>query len=115
MSIYKAVIQVTVLFDSNIDSVEQFQHMSLPFILDECNDGHMMGRRTDISLVEVPNDEVPAEEKALGGDGTFFADPDELTHARLDAEESERPDRACDPTCSRRFSPAAECDCSRSE
>lgn len=87
MSIYKAVIQVTVLFDSDIVSVESFQNLPLPVILGECDTGDMMGMRSDISLVEVPNDEVPAEEKALGGDGTFFADPDELTHAELDAEE----------------------------
>lgn len=113
MTIYKAHLTVTFMFDSNIDTPEAVRAMTLGEILNDMEDGHMLGQVSGIGFKPIPNEEVAGEERALGCDGTFFADPDELEHARLDAEG--RPDRDCDATCSRRFSPAAECDCSRSQ
>lgn len=116
MTIRKGSFTFTFLFDDNINSLEEVSGMTMSEIIAECDDGDMLGQSdfSQTTFEEVPNDRVPAEEMALGCDGTFFADRDELEHARLDAE-SERPDRDCDATCTRRMHPAAECDCSRSE
>jgi hypothetical protein len=118
MTIRKATVTYTFMFDDTINTVDEVNAMDLEDIMAECNTGHMLGLASwgDHNIVEVPNDKVAEEEIALGCDGTFFADPDELEHARLDAEGDEgRPDRDCDPDCSRRAHPAAECDCSRSK
>lgn len=116
MTIRKATITYTFMFDDTNDSSEDVAKMDIATILEECDTGHMLGMTTGYTVEDVPNENVAAEEIALGCDGAFFADPDELEHARMDAEDDEeRPDRDCDPDCSRRFSPAAECDCSRSK
>ena len=116
MTIRKGTFTYTFMFDDEIDSEEFVRSLSTEQILGNCDEEHMLGRRGELVIEEVPNDQVAELEIALGCDGTFFADPDELAHARMDAEgDEERPDRDCDPDCSRRFSPAAECDCSRSK
>lgn len=90
MTIRKAVFSFTFLFDDTIDPEDSVKEMTVSEIFDECDVGHMMGRVLGgMTITAVPNESVAAEEIALGGDGTFFADPDELTHARLDAEEDD--------------------------
>ena len=77
------------MFDDNITPMDEVGTMTLGEIMSECETGHMLGIASwgDNLIVEVPNENVVAEEIALGCDGTFFADPDELTHAELDAAE----------------------------
>lgn len=109
MTIRKGSFTFSFMFDDTIDPVDDVMQMSIERILSETDIGHMLGHvSVPLAIVEVPNEKVAEEEIAMGCDGTFFADPDELEDSR------ERPDRPCDPTCSRRFSLAAECDCSRS-
>lgn len=119
MTIRKGVVTFTFLFDDTINSVDDVNAMSLEDIMYHCTHEHMVGMESfgDHNITPVPDDCVESEEIAMGCDGTFFADPDELEHARLDAlgeEDDERPDRPCDPSCARREHPAAECNCSRS-
>lgn len=80
MTIRKGFITYTFMFDDTINSVDEVNAMDLQDIMSECATGHMLGRAswTDHNIVEVPNDRVAAEEKALDCDGKFFADPDEL-------------------------------------
>ena len=115
MTIRKGVITFTFMFDDRFHSVDDVNAMDIRDIIEACTDGDMLGKEKwgDYNIVEVPNENVAAEEIALDCDGTFFADKDELEHDRLDEEE--RPDRDCDPECTRRLHPYAECDCSRSE
>jgi hypothetical protein len=113
MTIRKGTFTFAFMFDDNIDSEEFVRSLSVDQILGNCDTEHMLGHTVgELVIVDVPNEQVAAEEIAMGSDGAFFADPDELADARMDGE---RPDRPCDATCSRRFSPAAECDCSRSK
>lgn len=114
MTIMRGRLVFEFLFNTNEVSEDRVRLMSIGEIVEECDAGDFMGHQVSGTYEVVPDAEVPAAEMAYGGDGTFFADPDELEHARLDAEAG-RPDRDCDPDCSRRFSPAAECDCSRSD
>ena len=87
MTIRKGVLHFTFMFDDRHMSVDEVNAMSVEDILAESNDGLMLGLTTnwgEYGIVEVPNDQVAAEEIALNCDGTFFADPDELQHAILD-------------------------------
>ncbi len=80
--IYKGTATFAFLFDSGINSVDEVYAMPLASILAECTDGHMMGQMSvDITIERIPNERVAAEEIAMAGDGTFFADPDELADA----------------------------------
>lgn len=88
MTIRKGTIVYTFMFDDTVNSVDEVNAMGMEDITEECMSGHMLGQYAggDYNIVEVPNDEVAAEECALGCDGTFFTDPDELEDARLDSE-----------------------------
>lgn len=78
----KMTLEFVFMFDDNIDSEESVRKMSLDDLKFEITDGHMLGQfglgHAVLTIEEVPNDRVAAEEMALGCDGTFFADPDEL-------------------------------------
>lgn len=78
MTIRKGTITYTFMFDDTLDSVDSVNEMDLADIITECREGHMLGRASwgDHNIVEVPEDQVVAEEVALGCDGTFFADAD---------------------------------------
>ena len=90
MTIRKGTVTYTFLFDDRFNSVDEVNAMGMDEVLAACSDGDMLGKENwgDYNIVEVPNDQVPAEEIALGCDGTFFADKDELEHANMDAENS---------------------------
>lgn len=90
MGIRKATFTFTFLFDDSVDTEEFVRSLEVEQIIGNCDDGFMLGQVTEAMVItDVPNEQVAAEEKALGGDGTFFADRDELEHARLDAEGDE--------------------------
>lgn len=88
MSIFKATYTYTFMFDSNVNTVDEVNAMSLGDVIYHCEHEHMLGRETlgPDEIVELPNEQVPTEEIALGCDGSFFADPDELEHARMNGE-----------------------------
>lgn len=86
MTIRKCTLTFTFLFDDTIDSVEDVHNSSLAELVEECDAGSMLGRASDWNFQPVADEDVADEEIALGGDGTFFADPDEVIHARLDAD-----------------------------
>lgn len=85
----KMTLEFVFMFDDNIDTEESVRNMSLEDLQYEITEGHMLGQfglgHAALSIEAVPNDQVAAEEIALGCDGTFFADPDELEHARMNA------------------------------
>jgi hypothetical protein len=91
MTIRKGVITYTFMFDDTINPVDEVNELELADIIYQCERLHMLGQasRGDYNIVEVPNDEVAAEEIKLGCDGTFFADPDELAHQEMDANSDE--------------------------
>ena len=82
MTIRKGTFTYTFLFDDEIDSEDDIRAMDTEDILASCEDDHMLGRRGELVIVEVPNEQVVAEELALGCDGTFFADPDAVWDAQ---------------------------------
>lgn len=84
MTIRKGVFVFTFLFDDNIDSEEFVRSLTPDQILGNCDTEHMLGQASPLEIVDVPDADVAAEEIALGCDGTFFADPDELAHAAMD-------------------------------
>lgn len=87
MTIMRGVITFTFMFDTNIDPLKDVEHnLSLEDILDECSTGHMLGATTGATFEAIPDADVPDAERALGcTTGDFFADPDELAHAQMDA------------------------------
>lgn len=87
MTIRKATVTFTYMYDSKVNSDAEVAEMSLGDILSECATGHMLGMTTGSTLEGVQNFLVANEECALGCDGTFFADPD----AAWDAENDQGP------------------------
>ena len=87
MTIRKATVTFTYMYDSKVNSDEEVSEMSLGDILSECATGHMLGMTTGSTVEGVQNFLVAAEEVALDCDGTFFADPD----AQWDAENGQGP------------------------
>ena len=113
MTIRKGVLHFTFLFDDNIISPDEVNGLNAEEILDECSTGSMLGMVTnwgDYGIVEIPNEQVPAEEIALRGDGTFFADPDELQHALLDRKYRALPETTLFDLCEQKGIQLVEAD-----
>lgn len=71
--IKKTIIQITVLHQDYWHP----GHIDLADLAREMDGGSMMGQSRVVSSEQVSPSRLPEEEKALGGDGTFFGDEDE--------------------------------------
>jgi len=86
MAIRKGVATFTFLYDDESYTEEDFENFDMADIIEESRSGDMIGHFSSIEYSDVPADVIPDELLALGNDGTFFGDLDEIEHARLDAE-----------------------------
>lgn len=112
MTIRKATFTYTFMFDDTVNSVEEVQEMSLGEILEHCDTEHMLGRWSGVDdvVMSLPDESVPYWEVSLGGDGTFFMDPDELQHAILDRKYRTLPETTLFDLCEQKGIQLVEAD-----
>jgi hypothetical protein len=75
MAIRKGTFAFTFLFDDETDPVDQVMDMSVSDIINECDDGTMIGHLSSNVLYEIVSPlDVSEQLRSMGNDGTFFND-----------------------------------------
>lgn len=73
MTIMKRTITIDVLYRE--EDSELFDGMSIPDIIDECDNGSMICLAVRHIPITIPADQVKNELLEVGNDGTFFDNP----------------------------------------
>ena len=88
MTIRKATITVTVLYDTETSDDFDGDTLTLTDVAWAIDEGDCIGTYAQTAVEDVPADKVQAELRAIGNDGTFFSDGDDWMSDETNAPDS---------------------------